>query len=183
MLRRTTSTRVPVQRRGLVARLVTTLALASSLLAVPMSQTSAQAAPTVRHTGKVVKIVDGDTIDVRLSSGKVKRIRILGVDTPEVHGRTECYGKKASAATKRLIPVGTKVRLTSDSTQDRTDQYGRWLRHVHRSKDNTDVSRWLLKKGYARTFIWWDNPLKKAKTYRAAEASAKKARRGLWRAC
>lgn len=160
---------------GLAAALVMTTSLA---VAAP-----AQAAPVVKHTGTVVKVVDGDTVDVRLTSGKVRWVRILGIDTPEVHGRTECFGAQASAATTRLIGVGTRVRLTSDRVEKRTDQYGRWLRYVHRQRDGVDVSRWLLKRGYATTFIWWDNPLTKAETYRAAEASAKKQRKGLWRAC
>lgn len=144
---------------------------------------SMKKAPTLRKNARIVRVVDGDTLLVRYGNGARARVRILGIDTPEVYGNAECWGARASKATRTLLPVGRKVRLVSDSTQDREDQYGRQLRYVLRSSDGLDVGQRLLRNGHATTFIWGTNPLKKAASYRKVEGQAKKARRGLWRAC
>src|SRR3989304_444673 len=77
----------------------------------------------------VVKVVDGDTIDVQIGE-KIERVRMIGVDTPEtVDSRktAQCFGKEASNKTKEMLG-GKNVRLESDSTQDDRDKYGRLLR-------------------------------------------------------
>src|SRR4051812_22500337 len=77
-------------------------------------------AATTRST--VVRVTDGDTIVT--DAGKV---RLLAIDTPEVYFHEECGGREASAAMKRLLHPGDRVRLRSDSTQPDTDRYGRLL--------------------------------------------------------
>ena len=74
-------------------------------------------------TGSVTNVVDGDTIDVRLASGKSERIRIIGIDTPE---RGACWASEATSATRRLA-LGKRVTLIGDGTQDTRDRYGRLL--------------------------------------------------------
>lgn len=52
-----------------------------------------------RLAGTVAKIVDGDTIDVKLSSGPI-RVRLTSIDTPE---KGQPWGKEAAAALSRLV--------------------------------------------------------------------------------
>jgi len=83
------------------------------------------------ESGKVVGVVDGDTLKVELG-GTVERIRLIGVDTPEtVHPQkpVEFFGKEASAFARRLAE-GQVVRLEKDPTGDTRDKYGRLLRYV-----------------------------------------------------
>lgn len=78
----------------------------------------------------VVKIVDGDTIDVRYE-GEEHRVRLLNIDTPEIGGQakdTECLAPEAKRYLEKRIPVGSSVRLMWD--QDHDDPYGRQLRGV-----------------------------------------------------
>jgi len=74
---------------------------------------------------RVVRVVDGDTVVLR-SAGKS---RLIGVDTPEVYGDRECFGREASAFTRRLLRPGRRVRVEHD-TEER-DRYGRTLIYLH----------------------------------------------------
>jgi endonuclease YncB( thermonuclease family) len=91
-------------------------------------------------TYRIDHVTDGDTVVLR--SGQ--KIRLVQIDTPEVYFGTECYGPQASATTKRLLPVGTRVRLTAEPATDRVDQYGRLLRYVVRASDGVNVNLRLV---------------------------------------
>src|SRR3954454_6004290 len=85
------------------------LALAScdtQLGAGSLQTESGGRAPRGTTSATVTKNTDGDTL--RLSG--IGRVRFLGVDTPEDYGEVECYGREASAFTKRVLPSGTHVR-------------------------------------------------------------------------
>lgn len=130
----------------------------------------------VTQRAVVERVIDGDTLRVRVDGAR-KKVRLLGIDTPE-RGRNG-YGP-ATKALKKLTPVGRTVTLTSDPTQPYDDQYGRMLRYVKRG--STDVNRVQLSKGWARFYdARTCAPLTKKGVYKRAERSAKKADRGIWR--
>lgn len=144
----------------------------------------AAASRTLRQRGRITKVVDGDTVDVKLTGSKrTTRVRMIGIDTPEVHGHVECGGAKASRWLKKRLPPGTKVRLVSDSSQDRVDHYGRALRYVIRAKGAKDMNRAQVRAGNAEVFVFNRNPFKRVTKYRASERKAQKERRGIWGAC
>ena len=76
------------------------------------------------YRGEVVKVVDGDTVDVVVDLGFrvtcYQRLRLLGVDTPE---RNEPGWAEATAFTKSLLPVGQKVYIRTE----KADSFGRYL--------------------------------------------------------
>jgi endonuclease YncB( thermonuclease family) len=162
------------------------LAIIAGLLAVvgAASPSSASSVPTTLHQrGKIIKVVDGDTVDVRLRGGHEKRVRLLGIDTPEVYGTIECGGPQASRSLKRLLPIGTRVRLVSDPTQDRVDRYGRILRYVIKVSDGRDMNQVQIRKGWATVYVYHHNPFKRVADYRSAQRSARAHDRGIWAAC
>lgn len=110
-------------------------------------------------------------------------MRLVGIDTPEVYFGTECGGAGASSSLKRLLPVGTRVRLVSDPTQDRVDRYGRILRYVVRSHDGRDVNRAQVWRGWATVFVYDDTPFTRVAGYRAAQTDADAHDRGIWGLC
>jgi len=137
--------------------------------------------PQVRQRARVIRVVDGDTVDVRLRGGPKARVRLVGIDTPEVYGGTECGGPAASRAAKRMLPRGTLVLLVSDPSQDRKDRYGRLLRYV--MKDGADINRLQLKRGHARVYVYDHHPFRRVRDYRGAQAAAKRHDLGLWKTC
>lgn len=137
----------------------------------------------VTQHGKIVKVVDGDTVDVRLKSGKKKRIRVIGIDTPEVHGTTECMGPEASENAKKSFRRGTRVILYSDTSQDLEDRYGRLLRYVVRKKGSKDLGKLQLRAGLARVYVYDKTPFVRVKSYRRVQTAAKKAGSGIWGEC
>ena len=102
------------------------LALLLALLLSPLP-TSGRAPPALE--GLVVRIVDGDTIHVRLGD-RVEKVRYIGVNTPELHHPTrgeEPGGREARDVNRGLVE-GRRVRLELD-VQAR-DRYGRLLAYV-----------------------------------------------------
>ena len=134
----------------------------------------------IRQRARVVRVIDGDTVDVRIHR-RVRRVRLIGIDTPEVYGGVECGGRKASASLKRLLPRGVRVRLLSDTSQDRSDRYGRALRYVHRR--GRDINRAQVARGLARVYVFNHHPFRRTAAYRKAQRSARAHHRGIWRMC
>ena len=131
---------------------------------------------------EVVRVVDGDTIRVRFRSGDEEPVRYIGVDTPEVTpGRpVECYGRRTSAANRRLVG-GRQVRLEWD--RERRDRYGRSLAYVHRlDDDELFVNAELVRRGFATTLRVEPNVAHAEELGRLA-GRARDAGRGLWAAC
>ncbi|MBW8035985.1 MAG: hypothetical protein FVQ79_10225 [Planctomycetes bacterium] len=83
---------------------------------------------------RVVKVVDGDTVDINIADGEyaTTRVRLLGVDTPETKMPGESpmyYGEQASAFAVELV-LGQEVTIVIDTVSDVRDRYGRLLGYV-----------------------------------------------------
>jgi micrococcal nuclease len=123
----------------------------------------------------VTRVTDGDTI--RLSG--VGRVRLIGIDTPEVFGERECYGPQASAFARRELPIGTTVRYVIGA--ERTDRYGRTLAYVY-LPDGRMLNELLARRGYATVLTIAPND-RYASRFEAAARHARERRLGLWGAC
>jgi micrococcal nuclease len=127
----------------------------------------------------VVTIVDGDTLDVDID-GQRERIRLIGVDTPEVvaPGRpVMCYGREASERATALL-LGQTVFLEEDRSQDSRDRFGRLLRYVW-LPDGRMANLEMIADGFAYEYTFRDAYAYQA-IFRAAEATARSTERGLW---
>jgi endonuclease YncB( thermonuclease family) len=169
-LRDTAATLFPgsIVRRLLVLLL---LALAVAALAAPGSQA------WFTKRGTVVNVVDGDTLDVRMRSGERERIRLVGIDTPEVG---DCYADRATRRA-RALAARKQVVLQGDRTQSIRDRYGRLLAYVD-LPGAVDLGRRLVLGGFAKVYVY-DRPFRRLAGYRRAESAAKRLRRGLWAGC
>ncbi|HEU4977320.1 MAG TPA: thermonuclease family protein [Solirubrobacteraceae bacterium] len=131
--------------------------------------------------GRVVRVVDGDTIVVRLG-GRYEKVRYIGMDTPESVKPgvpVQCYAKRASHENARLV-AGRRVRLVvGDEPRDR---YGRLLAYVYRASDGRFVNAALVSGGFARTLTIPPND-RFAPRLAALQHAAQAAGRGLWHAC
>ena len=130
----------------------------------------------------VSRIADGDTIQVELG-GRETTIRLIGVDTPELgdrHDRSappQPFAREAADFTRRTLK-GQRVRLEFEPA-DRLDKYGRTLAYVFLG-DGRFFNRELLRGGYARAYTRFS--FRYRDQFRADEAAARQAQRGLWAA-
>ena len=142
------------------------------------------AATTEAYT--VAYVIDGDTIEVTTPEGEAERVRLLGINTPEV-GRDgeagQCGGEAAAEQLEKLLPEGTAVQLVSDGRADNEDRYGRLLRYVE-TEDGTDAGALLLTEGYAYAWVPASEPApERMDDYETATAAARAASAGAWADC
>lgn len=141
----------------------------------------------------VVDVVDGDTVDIRFANGSRDTVRLLGVDTPEVHVANEpsefegvpdtaagraclrAAGENASAVAKARL-LDERAVLTLDGQAGARGTYGRLLAYV--SVDGDSFNYRLLAGGHARVY---ESAFTRRDRFDAAEATARAANRGLWR--
>ena len=135
----------------------------------------------------VKRVVDGDTL--QLVNGE--RVRLIGIDTPEMHESSKLYrdsqrsgrdvfaikelGRRAFEFTKKLVE-GKRVSLEFDV--EKHDKYGRILAYVY-LKDGTFVNAEIVKQGYASLMTIPAN-VKYADLFRRLYQEARMNKRGLW---
>jgi micrococcal nuclease len=151
-------------------------------LSAAVALVSAASAPSAGNgrfalRGTVVRVVDGDTLDVRLLGGRRERIRLIGVDTPE---SGQCFALQAKTKARQLAS-GKRVRLIGEASQDTRDRYERLLAYVV-LPGNRDLGRTLVSAGFGSVYVY-ARPFQRLAAYRAAERSAKNGGRGLWTRC
>jgi micrococcal nuclease len=145
------------------------------------------ASPNGLTSARVTRVVDGDTLKVRIDSQPEEQtIRIIGVDTPETKDPNKevmCYGDEATSKTQDLVNrAGGNVELEKDTSE--TDRYGRLLRYVWlpNSDGRTMLNEELVKGGYARAVVYPPD-VKYRERFSAEEQRAKRQHLGLWGAC
>jgi micrococcal nuclease len=135
---------------------------------------SAGLSPNESGHDTIDRVVDGDTVKLT----KLGRVRLIGVDTPEVYFHTECFGKQASAFTKHLLPAGTAVSWHADA--EPRDRYGRALVYLY--DGSTFVNAELVRRGYASQLTIPPDDAHADEFGRLARG-AREQGRGLWGAC
>ncbi|MBQ7196945.1 MAG: thermonuclease family protein [Synergistaceae bacterium] len=143
--------------------------------------------PAGIEQGLVARVIDGDTAVIRVN-GTDKRVRFLGVDTPETVHPTkgvQPYGKEASNFTKESL-TGRNVWLEYDKSP--TDRYNRYLAYVWLSKPskinkttirNNMFNAKLLAGGYAKVLIIKPNDRYKD-LFNEIQNEAKESKLGMW---
>jgi micrococcal nuclease len=153
---------------------------AARRLAVPLLLLclAASAVAQVSLEGAVVRVVDGDTVHVRLGD-RIEKVRYIGVNTPEVHHprKGEEPGGREAAAVNRTLVEGRRVRLELDVRA--RDRYGRLLAYVWIG--DTMVNAELVRRGYAQVMTVPPN-VRHQSLFLALQREARDAERGLWAA-
>jgi len=175
--------------------LIATVAFTDSK-AVPAAQqhlmkSSKGGAYTVEH------VVDGEIIVVTNPEGRVERVRLIGIDTPESrhNDRAKRYarrigrdlktvilmGQEADEFLKRLLPEGQKIRLEFDV--QKSDRYGRLLAYVYYQTPaifhTFFLNAEMIRRGYAIPVTIPPN-VKHADLFQELYKEALKQKRGLW---
>jgi micrococcal nuclease len=148
--------------------------VAMGALVLGAAPASGQARATV--DGVVVRVVDGDTVHVRVGD-RIEKVRYIGVNTPEIHHPQrgeEPGGRRAHEVNRRLVE-GKPVRLELD-VQPR-DRRGRLLAYVW--VGDTMINAELLRLGYAQVMTVPPNVRHQA-LFLKLQRDARDAGRGLW---
>ena len=122
-------------------------------------------------------VYDGDTL---LLNDK-RKIRIIGIDTPETRHhkqKAQAYGAKAREALRELLNE-FNYNISLYYGEERHDRYSRTLAHVYLA-DGRNISSWLLQQGFAKTLAIPPN-VKLAECYKQAEKYAQQRSLKIWR--
>lgn len=153
-----------------MAMLMTCSALAQSpnVAEKPTTTSPAVAAEQEESTeGKVIKVIDGDSIKVKDSDGNELEVQIEGTDAPEAKQE---YGKESTDALRKLV-MDRDVRLT----WTKKDNFDRLLAQVFVGEEHVNAK--MIQDGHA----WHFKRYNKSEKLAALEEEARKEKRGLWR--
>jgi micrococcal nuclease len=185
-----------MQSRYRAAALVPALLLVAGVAACSGSTGGVAAAPTADSglrpkgstvTGTVERVVDGDTVHVRVD-GQDVTVRMIGINTPETvkpNSPIECFGPQASDFAKAAL-TGQAVTLEFDDSQGMTDKYGRTLAYVWQGLPGGAQRLFNLDAvsgGFAYERQYGATPYAWRTEFAAAQRAAKSQDAGLWGAC
>jgi micrococcal nuclease len=166
-----------MRRIRLVRSALTAFVIAAAIL-VPVSSLSVQAEESLR--GTVTVVYDGDTVRVRLAGQKDERVRLIGVDTPELDDAREQVRLMAFLAKRYTFSRLFRTTVELLPGPEKRDVYGRLLAYI-RTADGEMFNETLVREGYAHAYLkfpfdeGWRTRLKEA------ESAARQAGRGLWK--
>jgi endonuclease YncB( thermonuclease family) len=129
----------------------------------------------------VLKVVDGDTIDIDVpdKQNKHTRIRLLGIDTPETNNSEVgdmYFGPEAAEFTRKLV-LGKPVTVYLDEGNPTRGKYGRLLAYV-KLPDAGFLNEILLAEGFAYADLRFSHSF--YNKYKQLEAGARGLKKGLW---
>lgn len=191
----TTTARVPPTTTPSTTRSTTTPPAATTTSTTPTTTTEepVDSGPKTSWTVEVVRVVDGDTYEVEFPDGHTEDVRLLGVDTPEVHVENtpdefegipttqngedwlRDWGHKASEFARTQV-AGETVTIKTDDRADRRGSYGRLLVYVY-TDDSKSVNERLIEQGYARMY---DSEFSQRSEFASDEQTAQENHVGLW---
>ena len=128
---------------------------------------------------KIVKVIDGDTVKIKLPNGNEETVRLLLIDTPEtVHPTKDVqpFGPEASQFAKNLMPGGSTIEVELGISE--RDKYGRLLAYFY--VDGKMVNKLLLEKGLARVAYIYAPNTKYLDELEAIQKKAQQKEVGIW---
>ena len=135
----------------------------------------APCAAVAREMRTCVRVVDGDTIV--LDGGE--RVRLIGVDTPELHHPLKPVQTFAQEAKDRTVALAEGRRVGLEYDWQRQDRYGRTLAFVF-LPDGSLLNLRLIEEGYGFAYLRYPFRRDRMERFRLAEREARSRSRGLW---
>lgn len=131
------------------------------------------------ENGLVTAVYDGDTIKVRFKNGQNKRIRLIGIDSPEIEDSRERVKFLAYMAKRFTFfhLYRQQIRLSYDWQLE--DKYGRLLAYIWTDKEGL-FNKFTLKEGFAFAFLSFPFREDYRKEFKEAESEARRFGRGIW---
>ncbi len=109
-----------------------------------------------QYKAKILKVLDGDTVDVDLDLGfniilANQRVRMAGIDTPEsrtTDSEEKVRGQLSKKKLSEKLPVGSWVKIETQKSNSNDDKFGRILA-VFIAEDGTSLNQWMIDNNYA----------------------------------
>ncbi len=128
---------------------------------------------------RVLRVIDGDTVEIQNDSGSSKKLRYIGINAPETvdpRRDVQCFGKEASARNRELV-INQEIYLEKDISE--VDKYGRLLRYVYLQAGGQSINEQLVREGYAFASAYPPD-IKYQEQFKEAQKQAEKEKLGLW---
>jgi len=105
------------------------------------------------YKATVISVYDGDTVTVDIDLGfgivlRKQKLRLYGLNTPEVRGAEKEEGKKVRDLLREKI---LNKKITIKTYKDKKGKYGRWLAEIICNDES--INQWLLTEGHAKPFM------------------------------
>lgn len=130
--------------------------------------------------GTVTAVYDGDTLKVRFPTGKEEKIRMIGVDAPEIGTEDDQTRLKALFSKRFAFKFLYKKKVKIEYDWEKRDKYGRLLAYIW-TKDGTFFNEFVIQQGFASAYTRFKYKSEYKKRFLKAEESAKKRGNGLWK--
>jgi len=130
------------------------------------------------NRGRVIEVFDGDTVQVRFRDRQVLKVRLIGVDAPEITSGREEVKFRAQMAKKFAFfhLYRKKIRLSFET--ELVDSYGRILAYIWTEEQGL-FNKFIISEGFASSFTSF--PFQYRNEFRKAEQEARKLEKGLWK--
>ena len=135
--------------------------------------------PANAYPATVNYVHDGDTLFLSTAADPNLKVRLTGIDTPEVGDNLECYGDEATALLRTLLPEGTAVLASADI--EPLDQYGRSLLYLF-TEGGTFINLEMVAQGAAEELHYEPNVAFRDRLS-TEESLASSSMVGKWGAC
>ncbi|WP_290698054.1 thermonuclease family protein [Lacinutrix sp.] len=104
------------------------------------------------YKAKIIAVYDGDTVtavvDLGFLHSQEMKLRLFGIDTPEMRGPEKVEGKKVRDIVREKI-LNKEVEIKS--YKDKQGKYGRYLATI--IVDGVDLNQWLVDNGHAEVYL------------------------------
>ena len=109
-----------------------------------------------QYKAKILKVLDGDTVDIDLDLGfnivlSNQRVRMAGIDTPEsrtVDKEEKIRGNLSKKKLAEKLPIGSYVKIETQKSDNNDDKFGRILA-IFILEDGTSLNQWMIDNNYA----------------------------------
>ena len=109
-----------------------------------------------QYKAKILKVLDGDTVDIDLDLGfniilSNQRVRMAGIDTPEsrtVDKEEKIRGNLSKKKLAEKLPIGSYVTIETQKSDNNDDKFGRILA-IFVLEDKTNLNQWMIDNNYA----------------------------------
>lgn len=106
-----------------------------------------------QYKAKIIDVYDGDTVtalvDLGFLSFREMKLRLYGIDTPELRGAEKIEGRKVRDIVREMI---LHKEVTINSYKDKQGKYGRYLATII-LEDGLNINEWLVENGHAKPYL------------------------------